>query len=188
MITIRHERSTDIAARERLLDATMGPARFAKPSERLREGRLAADGLSFVAIERGRLIGTVRLWNVSAGPNRPALLLGPLAVAAKARGRRVGAKLMARALHEARRRGHKAVLLCGDAAYYGRFGFSSVLTARLRLPGPFEPERLLGLELAPGALAGVGALIRPTGDRIPTGLPAFIIDPAYARPELSRAA
>jgi len=82
MATIRNERSTDIAARERLLDATMGTGRFLKASERLREGRFAAEGLSFTAIENGRLVGTVRLWNVNAGAARPALLLGPLAVAA----------------------------------------------------------------------------------------------------------
>ena len=51
MTTIRNERSTDIAAREALLDRAFGAARFTKASERLREGRLPADGLSFVAIE-----------------------------------------------------------------------------------------------------------------------------------------
>ena len=65
MITIRQERTADAAAREALLDAAYGPARFAKTSERLREGRLPAEGLSFVAIEGGRLVGTVRLWHVS---------------------------------------------------------------------------------------------------------------------------
>ena len=53
MVTIRHERSTDIAARERLLDASFGAGRLAKTSERLREGRFAAEGLSFAAVERG---------------------------------------------------------------------------------------------------------------------------------------
>jgi len=141
MTTIRHERSTDIAARERLLDTAFGPARFAKASERLREDRFAADGLSFVAIEDGRLVGTARLWNVSAGLGRPVLLLGPLAVAADARNRGIGAALVQRVLREARRLGHRAVLLVGDAPYYGRFGFSAAKTGALRLPGPFEPER-----------------------------------------------
>ena len=45
MITIRNERSTDIPARERLLDAAFGPGRLAKASERLREDRFAADEL-----------------------------------------------------------------------------------------------------------------------------------------------
>jgi len=174
MMTIRNERSTDIAARERLLDASFGPARFGKTSERLREDRFAAHGLSFVAIENGRLIGTARLWNVSAGLGRPALLLGPLAVATDARNRGVGAALVQRALREARRLGHRAVLLVGDAAYYGRFGFSADKAGAVRLPGPFEPERLLGIELKAGALDGARGLIRATGDRLPKGLPDFL--------------
>jgi predicted N-acetyltransferase YhbS len=173
-MTIRNERSTDIAARERLLDAAFGPARFAKASERLREDRFAADGLSFVAVENGRLVGTARLWDVSAGFGRPALLLGPLAVATDARNRGIGAALVQRALREARRLGHRVVLLVGDAPYYGRFGFSAAKTGALRLPGPFEPERLLGIELKAGALDGARGLIRATGDRLPKGLPDFL--------------
>src|SRR5580704_270351 len=75
MVTIREEKLADIAAREVLLDEAYGAARFAKVSERLREGRLPADGLSLVAVERGRIVGTVRLWNVAAGPGGPAVLL-----------------------------------------------------------------------------------------------------------------
>jgi predicted N-acetyltransferase YhbS len=135
LITIRQERSTDIPARERLLDATFGPARLVKTSERLREGRFAADDLSFVAIESGRLVGTARLWNIAAGLGRPALLLGPVAVAEDARRRGIGAILVIRALAEAKRLGHRAVLLVGDVAYYGRFGFTADATAALRLPG-----------------------------------------------------
>ena len=174
MVTIRHERSTDIPARERLLDAALGPARFEKPSERLREGRFAADGLSLAAIEHGRLVGTVRLWNVNAGLGRPALLLGPLAVAADARNRGIGTMLMRRSLREARSRRHGAILLVGDASYYGRFGFSSGKTGALRLTGPYEQHRLLGTELKDGALDGARGLIRASGDRIPKGLPAFL--------------
>ena len=181
MITIRHERSTDIAAREAVLDQAYGEARFAKPSERLRAGRLPADGLALVAVERGRVVGAIRLWNVSVGAGRPALLLGPLAVACQAQRRGVGKALVTRALREARRLGHRAVLLVGDASYYDRFGFSAQKTGGLRMPGPYEPERLLGLELVPGALDGAKGMIRATGDKIPAGLPDFIVSPAYTR-------
>ena len=184
-MTIRNERSTDIAARERLLDAAFGPARFAKASARLREDRFAAEGLSFVAVENGRLVGTARLWDVSAGFGRPALLLGPLAVAADARNRGIGAALVQRALREARRLGHRVVLLVGDAAYYGRFGFSAAKTGALRLPGPFEPERLLGIELKAGALDGARGLIRATGDRLPKGLPDFLTGANHAPASLA---
>ena len=71
--------------------------------------------------------------------------------------------MMARALAAAMERGHRAVILLGDAPYYARFGFSSAKTAELILPGAFERERLLGLELAEGALDGAWGMIVPTG-------------------------
>ena len=160
MLTIRHEKPSDAAAREALLDAAYGPTRFEKPSQRLRTGRAPARGLAFVAVEAGRIIGTVRLWQVSAGPNCDALLLGPLAVDPAQRRRGIGSGLMRHALRAAARRGHRAVLLVGDAAYYGRFGFSAERTAGLYLPGLGEKTRLLGCELTPGALSGVRGTVR----------------------------
>jgi predicted N-acetyltransferase YhbS len=180
MVTIRHERSTDTPARERLLDAAFGAARWDKASECVREGRFPADGLSLVAVESGRIVGTVRLWNVSAGLARPGLLLGPLAVAADACNRGIGASLMRRAVREARRLGHRAVLLVGDAPYYGRFGFSAEKTGALRLPRPYEQHRLLGVELKAGALDGARGQIRATGNRLPKGLPDFLTCANYA--------
>jgi len=167
MITIRHERTGDIAAREALLEEAFGAERFAKTSQRLRDGRIPAEGLSFAALIDGELIGTVRLWNISAGPARPALLLGPLAVAAPARNRGVGSALARHALGAASRRGHRAMLLVGDAPFYGRFGFSGEKTAALWLPGPYERDRLLGLEIEPGALDGARGLISATGALAP---------------------
>jgi len=165
MATIRKELVKDIGAREALLDLCFGEARFAKASERLREGRLPADGLSFAAVERGRLIGSVRLWHVIAGSGCPALLLGPLAVHPGSRGRGIGAMLMHRAIGEACRLGYPAVLLVGDAPYYGRFGFSAEKTGELWLPGPYEKNRLLARELVDGALEGARGMISPTGAR-----------------------
>jgi predicted N-acetyltransferase YhbS len=108
-----------------------------------------------------RLVGTVRLWHVSAG-GVPALILGPLAVDSSCRKLGVGAALMARAVAAAIERGHRAVILLGDAPYYARFGFSAAKTANLILPGAFERERLLGRELQDGALDGAWGMIVPT--------------------------
>jgi predicted N-acetyltransferase YhbS len=165
MTTIRKEMAKDIAGREALLDRAFGAARLAKAAERLREARIPAFGLSFVATEQHRVVGTVRLWHISAGPARPALLLGPLAVDDAWRGRGIGAALMARATEAAQRLGHQAVLLVGDAAYYGRFGFSAEQTGALWMPGPYERERLLARELVPGALERARGLISATGER-----------------------
>jgi len=163
MTIIREEKIADMVAREALLDEAYGAARFAKSSERLREGRLPARGLSLVAVEGRRLVGTVRLWNVVAGPGRDAVLLGPLAVHPDCRNRGIGKALVRRAIARARLAGHGAILLVGDLAYYGRFGFSAESTGGLWMPGRYERDRLLALELKPGALAGARGLISPTG-------------------------
>ena len=165
MVTVRQERPVEAAAREALLDLAYGPVRFTKTSERLREGHLPE--LALVASEGRRIVGTVRLWQVSAGPGRPVLLLGPLAVAPNVRKRGIGSALVQRALHEASRHGHGAVLLVGDAPYYARFGFSSEKTGALWLPGPYERHRLLGVELVPGALDGARGLVRASGQPAP---------------------
>jgi hypothetical protein len=161
-IEIRRERRSDVADRERLLDAAFGPGRSAKTSERLREGRKPARGLAFVAHQAGRLVGTLRLWPIITGTGHACLLLGPLAVAADARGCGIGAALMQQALGKARALGHRAVLLVGDAAYYNRFGFSAEKTGALRMPGPYERDRLLACELVPAALNGARGLIAAT--------------------------
>lgn len=163
MVNIREEKASDAAAREALLAAAYGPERFAKASERLREGRHPARGLSLVALDCGQIVGTVRLWHVTAGPGKPALLLGPLAVHPEHRYRGIGSALMRRAIARARLTGHRAILLIGDAAYYGRFGFTAAQTGGLWMPERFDRDRLLGLELRFGALAGAHGPIAATG-------------------------
>ena len=163
---IRAEKASDVVAREALLDACFGANRHTRTCQRLRDGRAPAEGLALSAVARGKIVGTVRLWHVSAGGMR-ALVLGPLAVDRAFRKLGVGAALITRALAAARARGHRAVLLLGDAAYYSRFGFSADKTAELMLPGAYEQERLLGLELAPGALDGAWGMIVPTGGSLP---------------------
>ncbi len=164
MLAIREELPTDIAAREALLDAAFGDDRFEKTCERLREGRKPAPHLALVLEREGEIVGTVRLWHVAAGPNRPALLLGPIAIACRLQGLGLGGKLMREALARSKALGHAAVLLVGDASYYTRFGFSAESTGHLWLPGPYEPERFLALELRPGALHGARGLVSATGE------------------------
>ena len=159
---IRAEHGSDVVAREALLDACFGANRQQRTCQRLRDGRAPAEGLALSAVRQGRLVGTLRLWHVSAG-DVPALVLGPLAVDPSCREFGIGAALMKHALAAAQARGHGAVLLLGDAPYYARFGFSALKTGDLSLPGPFERDRLLGLELREGALDGASGMIVPKG-------------------------
>ncbi len=163
---IRAEKASDVVAREALLDAAFGENRHLRTCQRLRDGRAPADGLRCPRWRAAGSMGTVRLWHVSAGGTR-ALVLGPLAVDSGFRKLGVGAALVNHALAAARARGHRAVLLLGDAAYYSRFGFSAAKTGELMLPGAYEQERLLGLELVDGALDGAWGMIVPTGGSLP---------------------
>lgn len=172
-ITITAESAADIAAREALLDRAMGPGRKRKSSEKLRRGRKPSEGLAFAArAADGRIVGTVRLWDVASGSREiggaavPALLLGPLAVDPSLKNAGIGAALMRHAIAEARRLGHRAILLVGDAPYYGRFGFSAEKTGLLAMPGPYERHRLLALELEAGALEGAHGVIMASGRKL----------------------
>ena len=168
---IRAERASDVVAREALLDACFGANRHMRTCQRLRDGRAPAEGLALSVVRKGNLVGTVRLWHVSAG-GVPALVLGPLAVDPSCRQLGVGAALMNHALAAAKALGHGAVILLGDAPYYARFGFSGRKTGELSLPGPFERDRLLGLELREGALDGAWGMIVADGVLESKTLPA----------------
>jgi predicted N-acetyltransferase YhbS len=49
--------------------------------------------------------------------------------------------------------GWERVLLVGDMPYYRRFGFARL--DGVEMPPPTNPDRVLGLELVPGAWQGV---------------------------------
>jgi predicted N-acetyltransferase YhbS len=151
--TIDAETPADVVARETLLDRTMGADRRLKSSEKIRRNRVPAEGLALVARDRdGHVIGTVRLWNIEAG-------ISP-------EGKGIGGALMRAAVAEAHRRSHGAVLLVGDAAYYERFGFFAGKTAHLVMPGPFQRDRFLALELKAGWLEGAAGMIVASGRKL----------------------
>jgi predicted N-acetyltransferase YhbS len=143
---IRPERPEDAPLVEALNAASFGPGRFAKTAYRLREGVAAEAPLSFVAVEKAALRGSVRFWPVMIG-NTPALLLGPLAVQSDQRGRGIGIALMTRAMEEAKALGHRYIVLVGDPPYYARVGFVPIKPGRVRFPGPVDPARVLGFAL-----------------------------------------
>jgi len=171
VLSITNETVADIAARDALLDRAMGPHWRRKSSEKLRRGRRPSEGLAFVARDAaGTVVATVRLWDVAAGNGgQAALLLGPLAVDPALKGAGVGSALMRHAIEEARRLGHGAILLVGDAPYYGRFGFSADKTGNLSMPGPFERARFLALELVPGALDEACGVLKAAGRKADAG-------------------
>jgi predicted N-acetyltransferase YhbS len=158
MWEIRAERPEERATVEALVERSFGPGRFAKSAYRLREGVDPVTELSFVAIEDGALRGSVRFWPVFVGRER-VLLLGPLAVENERRGRGMGIQLMQKGIETARANGHRAIILVGDPPYYARAGFVPIKRGRVRMPGPVDPARVLGLALVDGALDTLEGLV-----------------------------
>ncbi|MEI9965028.1 MAG: N-acetyltransferase [Caulobacteraceae bacterium] len=137
-----------------LIERVFGPGRYAKAAERLREGNQFIRELSFVARRDGAVVGAVRLWPVRIG-ERPALLLGPIAVESSARHHGLGRALALRSCEAAARHGHAVVVLVGDRSFFCPLGFEPVEPGAITFPGPADPQRILVKPLNPGALDGL---------------------------------
>ncbi len=114
------------------------------------------------------MVAAIRYWPVRVA-GRSVLLLGPVAVHPTAQGEGLGGMLMRESLARAAAMGWGRVMLVGDAPYYGRFGFARL--DGVEMPPPTNPDRVLGLELRPGAWVGVhGPVERETRPDIRAGL------------------
>lgn len=158
----RPEEPADADAVEALNAVVFGPGRFARTASRLREGTCPDPDTSLVALRDGVVVGSVRQTLIGIG-SCPALLLGPLAVRSELRGQGIGKALMRLSMEEARRRGHRLILLVGDQPFYWPFGFRKVPEGRAVMPGPVDPERLLWAELATGAAIDAAGPVRAIG-------------------------
>ncbi|WP_171232565.1 GNAT family N-acetyltransferase [Ruegeria sp. HKCCA4812] len=156
---IRPEEPDDWWEVEALYDLCFAPGREALSSYRLRDDVPPVAGLSLVARDgQGILAGAIRFWPVHVG-DRDALLLGPVAVHPTHQGEGLGGYLIHAGVEAGHTRGWQRVMLVGDEPYYSRFGFTRLHA--VEMPPPTNPDRVLGLELVPGAWSGVqGAVTR----------------------------
>jgi len=83
------------------------------------------------------------------------LLLAPLAILKEYRNKGLGALLVNEALSRAKQAGYKAVFLCGDPAYYGRFGFTSVSNYQISYTMDIPSQFVLACELEKGWLKNI---------------------------------
>ncbi len=163
MYTLTAENAQDWHEVEALYDLCFAPGREALSSYRLRDDIPPVSGLSHVARDPdGILAGAIRYWPVHVGA-ADALLLGPVAVHPTRQGEGLAAHLIRETLEIARHNAWVRVMLVGDAPYYSRFGFEPL--AKVIMPPPTNPDRVLGRSLVPGAWRGVtGNVTRWTAD------------------------
>jgi predicted N-acetyltransferase YhbS len=163
-VAIRSVTSRDGEAISALHAHVFGPGRFTRTAYRVREGKGLLSPYCRLAERGGKLVASLRLTDIAIGGTSGAVLLGPLAVDPEFRGHGIGSRLIAESLADMKRAGVKLVILVGDLAYYGRFGFKSVPPAQIVVPGPVDPQRILALELSEASLAsyrGVIAAVTP---------------------------
>ncbi|MES2442279.1 MAG: N-acetyltransferase [Pseudomonadota bacterium] len=149
----------DPQAVEHLLDRAFGADRRARTAYRIRMGTQAIPELSFAALREDALAGTIQCWPVAlacdSGESVAMVMVGPVAVEPAWQQEGVGRALMEHMLAAAAGTG-MPLMLIGDPEYYGRFfGFVADRTGGWRLPGPFEPHRLLARGAGVPDCAGV---------------------------------
>jgi len=157
-IAYRPERPDDASLIDALIHRAFGPGRHAKAADRLREGNRLIPKLSFTAWEGERLVGSVRMWPVLIG-DAPVVFLGPIAVEAEMRKHRIGQTLVEMACEASAEAGWRAVLLVGDAPYFGRVGFEAEPARHVVMPGPVDQRRVLLKALREGGAEGMGGLV-----------------------------
>ncbi|WP_062012637.1 GNAT family N-acetyltransferase [Aureimonas sp. AU4] len=154
------ESALHAAAIEEIAAEAFGPGRFTRAAERVREQQPHDPSLSLVAFLHGDVVGSVRQTRVRIG-RTPVVMLGPLAVRPLFKKRGIGRELMARAARRAAEAGERAIFLVGDRAYYEPLGYRPLPVGSVRMPGPVDERRILGLELVPGALEGASGAVLP---------------------------
>jgi predicted N-acetyltransferase YhbS len=115
----------------------------------VREGLDWLPALSFAALdEDDMLTGTIQCWPVALttpeGRAHPMIMVGPVAVLPEQQSRGFGKALVVASLAALNPQAPLPQVMIGDPEYYGRFwGFSAKHTGGWKLPGPWDPARLL---------------------------------------------
>jgi putative acetyltransferase len=120
---IRYARPGDHAGIDEVLRAAFGRAEEAELAQRLR----ADEDVLFelVAHEDGAVVGHILMSRLWADSDGLYAALAPLSVRPDRQRTGLGSALVQASLESAREFGCHGVLVLGDPAYYGRFGFSA---------------------------------------------------------------
>jgi putative acetyltransferase len=156
-LAVRPERPADRAAIHALVAGAFPTDAEARLVDLLRaSARLA---VSLVAVDAGEIVGHVAFSPVTVAAGAGGVGLAPLAVAESRRGRGVGGVLVRAGLDACRAAGWRWVVVLGEPAYYGRFGFAAAVGFGLD-DDYAGGAAFQALELVPGALAGVRGRVR----------------------------
>ena len=115
--------------------------------------------LNLVCETEGRIVGHIfytrsRVLS-DGGEVFPVITFGPISVSPDMQGRGIGSALIRKTLARAAETGFSGVVITGNPAYYGRFGFRPASDFGILYEDGSSFPALMALELTPGGLSGV---------------------------------
>lgn len=119
---IREEKKSDNKKIFLLEKVVLGPGRYARPSFRLRENLEHNVKYSKIYCKGQKIIGSIRYFNCKI-ENNSGLMLGPLIVDQKFKGRGIGKELVNKSMVAVNEKNIDFIILIGEFDYYGQFGF-----------------------------------------------------------------
>ena len=119
---IREEKKTDNKKIFLLEEDVLGPGRYARPSFRLRENLVCNQKYSKIYCHGKKIIGSIRYFNCKI-ENREGLMLGPLIVDQKFKGKGIGKELVNQSIKSINNKKIEFIILIGELDYYVQFGF-----------------------------------------------------------------
>jgi len=169
MLSIRDEEPGDINALTRVHQAAFGRSDEGELVARLREDHQLR--ISLVATVSEHPVGHIAFSPVQPaieGVSAPPLALGPVGIDPEHERRGIASRLVQAGLDRAQALDTPYVVVLGDPAFYGRFGFEPL--EKYQLSGDYDAgEAFRILALGDGMLPAAGSHIRyaPAFDRLP---------------------
>jgi putative acetyltransferase len=156
MFTVRAEQPGDEGAIHKVHASAFPTDLEARLVDALRNAQQML--VSLVATTDRLIVGHVAFSPVAAAVEG-GVGLAPVAVLPSYQGRSIGGQLIRAGLAQCHQAGHSFVVVLGDPAYYGRFGFQPA--ARWGLVDEYGGgDAFQALELSPDALSRGGGLVR----------------------------
>jgi predicted N-acetyltransferase YhbS len=137
---IREEKKSDNKKIFLLEEDVLGPGRYARPSFRLRENLICNQKYSKIYYKSQKIIGSIRYFNCKIQSNE-GLMLGPLIVDQKFKGRGIGKELVIQSIKSVNDKKISFIILIGELDYYGQFGFE--INHNIHFPLNVRKEKIL---------------------------------------------
>ena len=157
-IIFRHEKEGEQREIKSLIKKVFPKSQDSRAVSILRKNVLWKWDYCFVAEVNGEIVGSVRFFTVTLPSGKECVMLGPLGVKGKYRGKGVGQTLVENSLHALAGR-EDGVLIIGSSDYYDIYGFETEVVKKLRVIGETKPFELMGLEFEDGFFTNEKGLV-----------------------------